>query len=88
MLGAAVTAMWCIAKALSLAQHGVYDGAHHKNWVIDQMVRALLGCPEEERHGVSSDPARTPYTYTAQGTNSAYERFVRDNPGWDEGVAP
>lgn len=27
--------------ALSAALDGVYDGAHHKMWVIDQMVRCL-----------------------------------------------
>lgn len=33
-----------IAKALGLAlQYGQIDGAHHKTWVIDQMVRALTG---------------------------------------------
>ena len=33
-----------IFLALDIAtQHGQTDGAHHKAWVIDQMVRALLG---------------------------------------------
>lgn len=33
-----------IAEALRLAdRHGGTDGAHHKQWVIDQMVRALAG---------------------------------------------
>ena len=33
-----------ISRALTLArQYGGIDGAHHKNWVIDQMVRALCG---------------------------------------------
>lgn len=33
-----------IAKALSIAfQYGQIDGDHHKAWVIDQMVRALIG---------------------------------------------
>lgn len=33
-----------INKALSIAAaHGSTDGAHHKDWVIDQMVRALVG---------------------------------------------
>ena len=36
-----------IEKALSFAwRYSQIDGAHHKMWVIDQMVRALLG--EEE----------------------------------------
>lgn len=31
-----------IAKALELAScYGNIDGAHHKDWLIDQMVRAL-----------------------------------------------
>lgn len=33
-----------IAKALEIAlSYGQTDGAHHKAWVIDQIVRALTG---------------------------------------------
>ena len=33
-----------IDRALSIAfQYAMIDGAHHKTWVIDQMVRALMG---------------------------------------------
>jgi hypothetical protein len=33
-----------ICKALELAvKYGGCDGAHHKDWVIDQMVRVLAG---------------------------------------------
>lgn len=33
-----------IKAALTLARrYGGIDGAHHKDWVIDQMVRALTG---------------------------------------------
>ncbi len=32
-----------IKKALSVAEYGAIDGAHHKMWVIDQMVRELTG---------------------------------------------
>lgn len=33
-----------ISKALNIAfQYGQTDGAHHKAWVIDQMVRVLTG---------------------------------------------
>ena len=33
-----------VDKAIELAvQFGGIDGAHHKDWVIDQMVRALAG---------------------------------------------
>lgn len=31
-------------KAIDIAlEYGHYDGAHHKMWVIDQMLRALMG---------------------------------------------
>lgn len=33
-----------ISKAVALAiRYGGIDGDHHKAWVIDQMLRALLG---------------------------------------------
>ena len=33
-----------INEAVKVAeQYGVYDGEHHKQWVIDQMLRKLLG---------------------------------------------
>jgi len=33
-----------VMDALAVASdYGHIDGAHHKSWVIDQMVRALLG---------------------------------------------
>jgi hypothetical protein len=32
-----------IAKALQIAEQGLYDGDHDKMWVIDQIVRALTG---------------------------------------------
>lgn len=33
-----------IQKAIDLAyQYSQIDGAHHKAWVIDQMIRALTG---------------------------------------------
>ena len=36
-----------IAAALVIAmRYGQTDGSHHKAWVIDQMVRSLLGTSE------------------------------------------
>lgn len=33
-----------VSAALVVAErYGMVDGAHHKQWVIDQMIRALLG---------------------------------------------
>lgn len=42
-----------IIEAISIAvDYGQIDGAHHKMWVIDQMVRALAGDAYE---GIISD---------------------------------
>jgi hypothetical protein len=32
-----------IVEALNFAWQGQYDGAHHKQWALDQIARALLG---------------------------------------------
>jgi len=38
-----------IAEALDYAsRYGTIDGAHHKTWVIDQMVRVLVGWRDYE----------------------------------------
>lgn len=39
-----------VKKALEIAyDYGQIDGAHHRLWVIDQMVRALLGDDEYQK---------------------------------------
>jgi hypothetical protein len=79
-----------IAKALSYAaEYGTTDGDHHKMWVIDQMVRALTGCPVVMKTG--ADYRGEPYEYEAQGESPDYEAFTLDEDGnyaWDEGIAP
>lgn len=75
-----------IVQALEYAEAGVYDGAHHKNWVIDQMVRALTGCPIVEKSATAADGQV--YTYDAQGESEEYRKFLSENAGWDEGIAP
>jgi hypothetical protein len=44
-------------------------------WVIDQMVRAACGCPEDA-------------TVAGLGTSPAYERFRAQVGEWSEGMAP
>jgi hypothetical protein len=75
-----------IAKALTIARDDVYDGDHHKMWAIDQIVRALTGCPVVTKAG--KDYRGTIYTYEAQGESEEYLRFVADAGNWDEGIAP
>ena len=86
-----------IELALQIAQqHGQTDGAHHKAWVIDQIVRVLTGCPVVPR--VGTDYQGTAYMYNALGESPEYHAFITayrgDEDGtetygeWDEGIAP
>ena len=78
-----------IALALEYAKDGTVDGAHHKMWVIDQMVRALTNCPLVEMTGI--DCNGKPYKYTTLGESSTYRHFVADIAiglgEWDKGIA-
>jgi len=42
---------------------GAIDGAHHKMWVIDQMVRALPGAGYDEWVRLQRDGSDGPNTY-------------------------
>lgn len=84
-----------ITKALEIAKDGGIDGAHHKAWVIDQMVRALTGCPMVTR--TAKDANGATYEYEAQGESAEYTAWVAgfrdgdDGPNtyeWDCGIAP
>lgn len=59
--------------ALGIAvQYGGTDGEHHKSWVVDQMVRALVGIADYETFvDRVCDGEDGPETYS-----------------WDEGIAP
>lgn len=73
-----------VGKALAVAmQYGGIDGDHHKAWVIDQMVRALLDCPIVEKK--SLDCNGVPYTYKAQGESIQYVTWVKEARDGDEG---
>jgi hypothetical protein len=82
------------ALAIAMETGGI-DGGHHKAWVIDQMVRALLGCPTitVERHDFDGHPFR----YQILGESPEYLEWVQmyetgeDGPGtyeWDRGITP
>lgn len=74
-----------IKRAKQVAMnYGQIQGDHHRTWVLDQMVRALCGCPYDK-----------PTDYYA--SCESYERFVQEhNAGdagpdtydWDTGIAP
>ncbi len=85
-----------VKAALEMAiRYGGTDGAHHKAWVIDQMVRALTGCPIVIRH--ATDCNGIPYSFEALGENDHYRGLVGraklneagyEAYGWDVGIAP
>lgn len=85
-----------IAKALAIAvAYGGVDGDHHKAWAIDQMVRALTGCPVEQAQAL--DYRGVPYVYEHQGESKEYTDLVaqacsgEDGPNtydWDCGTPP
>lgn len=53
-----------IEAALNLAvRYGGNDGAHHKTWVIDQMVRVLAGERYEQIVRDAKDGEDGPETY-------------------------
>ena len=85
-----------IEEALKVVtQYGGTDGDHHKAWVIDQMVRALTGCPMVEKSKI--DVGGFAYTYLTRGESEEYVGFVKgycegeDGPEtyeWNTGIAP
>ena len=78
-----------VAGALKVAsEFAMYDGDHHKMWVIDQMVRHLTGCPIHTVEVPAKNGAPA-YSYEALGESEAYREFVGDDEDdWDEGIAP
>mgnify|MGYP001306605573 CR=1 FL=1 len=95
-LPAGITAEERIAKALKIAvQYGGIDGAHHKDWCIDQMVRALTGCPLVRE--TLYDYKQTAFDVLEQGESEEYKALVSaacagpDGPetwSWETGIAP
>lgn len=73
-----------IQEALAIA-HGSagVDGAHHKMWVIDQMIRALTGCPRLLR--AARDVNGNPYIYEAYGESDDYTAWVAEFCNGEDG---
>ncbi len=74
---------------------GMLNGPERKQWMLDQVVRALTGCPMVVKAAL--DAHRKPYTYDAQGESDEYREWVRshcdgeDGPetyDWDIGTPP
>jgi len=85
-----------IDKAINIAiAYGGIDGGRHKAWVIDQMVRALTGCPIVSK--IAYDVNEVEYSYAEYGENEEYLTLIKeacdgeDGPNtyeWNTGIIP
>lgn len=62
-----------VAMALDLA--ACPDGAHHLHHVVDQMVRALTGCEQEDIDALDYHGAH--YTYQTLDESEEYKEWVK-----------
>lgn len=81
-----------IHQALAIASElGTIDGGHHKMWIIDQMVRALLGAPVHPAlvKRTRLQPATEDATRVYQEASAAHHDYQSFCAGdWDEGMIP
>jgi hypothetical protein len=63
-----------------LYQSSQVDGAHHKAWVIDQILRTLTGCPTVEKTSINGK-----YTYECLGESDEYKQFIKDYEDGEDG---
>ena len=85
-----------IKRALDFAHSHAEFSDLNTSWMIDQMVRALTGCPLEIEEGFNW--AGEPCAHESQGASQAYRQFVKNalkraeqvtpEPYWDVGVKP
>jgi len=80
---------------LYILSYGSIDGAHHKDWVLDQVVRILNGAPVTVKQA-SWDNGHSELRYSV-GTCEKYKQWVAnakegeegpDTYGYDTGIAP
>ena len=74
------------AKAY-IERYGSIDGGHHKQWVLDQVMRALTDCPALT--GESTDSKGKTYFYMQQGESPEYKQWCESmrgewDPKWEE----
>jgi len=79
------------ALVLAMIRNHNTDGGHHKQWLLDRIVRVLTGCPTVTRTGV--DHLGRSYEYEDLGESDEYKKWVLSYEGngdytWDVGVPP
>lgn len=85
-----------------IGRYGGIDGAHHKDWVLDQVARILHGTPIiiEEARWQNADELKTELRFWTGEPTQAYHDWVTElkgdyneeydefEYGYDEGIAP
>lgn len=71
-----------------ITKYGGYDGAHHKNWVIDQVARILLETPIIE-DGLDFNTGEPSKKYLDWVNSLLGEKIDGEYEyGYDEGMPP
>lgn len=80
-----------------IERYGQFDGGHHKQWVLDQVVRILKGTPVEVKLAKWADGEENYRVSTVDEPSEEYKQWVidmkngEDGPetyGYDEGCPP
>ena len=79
-----------------IMDNGGVDGGHHKQWALDQVVRALTDCPIIDIKTV--DYSGKPHSFKGYGESKEYIEWQRqysdgeEGPAtygnWEKGIAP
>lgn len=74
-----------------LIRYGGTDGSHHKDWVMDQVIRILKGTPVNLKL-VKWDDGEEEYRFSTGEPSNEYNKLVRETIdagySWDVGCAP
>jgi len=81
-----------------IISYGGIDGSHHKDWVMDQVVRVLTNCEMVIETGESQDEnGKYTFYYESLGESEEYKELIRkakdgedgpDTYSWEVGIAP
>jgi hypothetical protein len=91
-----VPANWAL---LYIDMYGQIDGSHHKQWILDQVARILLGTPvlvslakwdngDEEERFETADPPSAEYLAWVDDHRGATDEDGEREYSYDEGIAP
>ena len=80
-----------------IVRYGSCDGSHHKDWVLDQAVRNLTGCPTVVMSSKFKNSLGEYPSFTGPGESEEYINLIKeacdgkdgpDTYSWDVGIPP